>query len=199
MSVVSDWDNDYSRIARAAAQLRAAQYNNNNQSLSQQAITKETLHSGLDRLNTRLRNLEQSRSLEVSELGRRRNLVQHLSKQIDYRPASNYNSNNNMSQSTNPQGQSSTMMAMRQQDEMLDELAVGVGRLLDQTQLIGDEAKMHVHLIDQVEKDVEMANDGMESETRRAMQLQQDKSVWRLYMVIAGLSVLLFILVLSGL
>lgn len=47
--------------------------------------------------------------------------------------------------------------------------------------------------------DVEAATAGLEAETARAMKLKEDQSVWRLYMVIAGLSVLLFVLITTGL
>ena len=236
MSVVSDWDNDYARIARAASQLRALNHNNNNNNNNNNrnnnnnnnnlAIDKQDILTGLDRLTHRLRNLEQSRSLSVSDLGRRRLLVQNLSQQL---VSSSNNNNNNPIQSPNSQvysrkhnnnynsnkmnspsgynppppqghgGHTSTISsAIRQQDEMLDELAGGVGRLKDQSKLIGEEAKMHVHLLDQMDVDVEAAQSGMEAETLRALKLKEDKSVWRLQLTIVGLTILLVILVLSG-
>lgn len=90
-------------------------------------------------------------------------------------------------------------MAMQQQDDMIDELAVGVGRLRDQTQMIGDEARMHVNLLGDMEANLDSAHQGLESETRRAAQLREDKSVWRLQLTVAGLSVLLVLLILAGL
>ena len=199
MSVVSDWDNDYARIARAASQLRTL---NPNQLHSNRntAINKESILTGIDRLTTRLRNLEQSRSLSVSDLGRRRLLIQNLANQI-------VSQNNNMSTGTgypssnvgSDTNVTSVSSALRQQDDMIDELATGIGRLKDQSKLIGEEAKMHVGLLDQIDVDVEKANASIENETRRALKLKEDKSVWRLQLIIAGLSVLLFILILSGL
>ena len=46
---------------------------------------------------------------------------------------------------------------------------------------------------------VDLANQGLEDETRRAMRLKEESSVWRLHLVIVGLSVLLFLLILMGL
>ena len=96
-------------------------------------------------------------------------------------------------------GESSTANALRQQDDMIDELAVGVGRLKNQTNLIHQEANAHVRLLDEMDDNVDLANQGLEEETRRAMRLREEKSVWRLHLIIIGLSILLFLLILMGL
>jgi len=96
-------------------------------------------------------------------------------------------------------GESSTAAALRQQDDMIDELAVGVGRLKNQTHLIHQEATSQVRLLDEMDNNVDLANQGLEEETRRAMRLKEEKSVWRLHLIIVGLSVLLFLLILMGL
>jgi hypothetical protein len=90
------------------------------------------------------------------------------------------------------------VQAMRQQDDMIDDLAVGVSRLRDQTQVIGDESRMHVNLLNDMESNLDSAHAGLESETRRAAQLKEDQSVWRLQLTVAGLSVLLVLLILNG-
>lgn len=46
---------------------------------------------------------------------------------------------------------------------------------------------------------MDLANQGLEDETRRAMRLKEESSVWKLHLVIVGLSVLLFLLILMGL
>ena len=95
--------------------------------------------------------------------------------------------------------ESSTAAALRQQDDMIDDLAIGVGRLKTQTSLIHQEANAHVRLLDEMDHNVDLANQGLEDETRRAMRLKEETSVWRLHLVIVGLSVLLFLLILMGL
>lgn len=95
--------------------------------------------------------------------------------------------------------QSATSAALRQQDDMIDELAVGVGRLKTQTHMIHQETNAHVRLLDEMDHNVDRANQGLEDETRRAMRLREESSVWRLHLVIVGLSVLLFLLILMGL
>jgi hypothetical protein len=89
--------------------------------------------------------------------------------------------------------------ALRHQDNMIDELASGVSRLKDQTLLVNDEANMQNRMLGDMDTDVENARNGLEAETLRAMKLKEDQSVWRLYLIIAGLSILLFMLIIHGL
>ena len=96
-------------------------------------------------------------------------------------------------------GESAAAAALRHQDDMIDDLAVGVGRLKTQTHMIHDESRAHVRLLDEMDNNVDLANQGLEEETRRAMRLREEKSVWRLHLIIVGLSVLLFLLILMGL
>jgi len=99
----------------------------------------------------------------------------------------------------NQQQRMSTTQALRNQDQMIDELASGVGRLKEQTLMVHDETQMQNRMLDTMDGDVEAARTGLEAETARAMRLKEDQSVWRLYMIIAGLSVLLFVLITTGL
>jgi hypothetical protein len=110
-------------------------------------------------------------ALPSNELLRRRRLISHLQQ--------------------NPQ--------LAQQDEMIDDLAIGVERLKQQSQMIGDEAKLHLNLLGDMENQVDIAQSGLEGETRRADQLRANKSIWRLQMIVVGLSVLLVLLILTGL
>merc|ERR1711862_977483 len=48
--------------------------------------------------------------------------------------------------------------------------------------------------LDEMDANVDLASRGLEDETRRAMRLKEEKSVWRLHMIIVGLSILLFLL-----
>jgi hypothetical protein len=96
------------------------------------------------------------------------------------------------------QPQSAMDMAMRQQDAMIDELAVGVGRLRDQTQIIGDEARLHVNLLHDMEGNLDAAHAGLDAETRHAAQLKDDNSLWKLQLIVAGLSVTFVLLLLLG-
>ena len=188
-SSVNEWDNEYARLARIASQLRT-------QGVSVAADPQQlALH--LNRLDSQLNSLPVS----AAEVQRRRRLIQHL--QGDTNTMSGYtppiSSTGSPHSSPVPVMTSQMAMAMRQQDDMIDELAVGVGRLRDQTQLIGEEARMHVNLLGEMENNLDLAHNGLEAETRRAARLKEDQSVWRLQLIVAGLSVLLVLLILLGL
>jgi hypothetical protein len=93
----------------------------------------------------------------------------------------------------------SNVRALQQQDDMIDELGVGVSRLKNQTLLINDEAKLHTTLLGQMEENVEAAQVGLEGETRRAELVRENQSVWKLQLIVAGLTILLVLLILMGL
>ena len=186
-SAVNEWDNEYARLARIASQLRT-------QGVSVAADPQQlALH--LNRLDAQLNSLPVS----AAEVQRRRRLIQHLQgNDSGYTPPMTGSASSPHS-SPVPVMTSQMAMAMRQQDDMIDELAVGVGRLRDQTQLIGEEARMHVNLLGDMENNLDLAHHGLEAETRRAARLKEDQSVWRLQLTVAGLSVLLVLLILLGL
>lgn len=192
-SAVNEWDNEYARLARIASQLRT-------QGVSVAADPQQlALH--LNRLDAQLNSLPVS----AAEVQRRRRLIQHLQGSdatnisSGYTPPMTGSASSPHHSSPVPVMTSQMAMAMRQQDDMIDELAVGVGRLRDQTQLIGEEARMHVNLLGDMENNLDLAHHGLEAETRRAARLKEDQSVWRLQLTVAGLSVLLVLLILLGL
>jgi len=202
-SSVNEWDNDYAGVARIASQHR----------------TQGLRHADPRQLFQRISRLDESLStlpLPPAQILRRRRLLQHLrgeriDNDMNMSSSSNANDNNNGNGYIPPsevgvggagaphQQQSQMAVAMQQQDAMIDELAVGVGRLRDQTQVIGDESRMHVTLLNDMEQNLEVAYDGLESETRNAARLKEDQSVWRLQLIVAGLFVLFVLLVFLGL
>lgn len=189
---ITAWDNDYARLARAASQLRTTNPNSSSfHSNPQRQGQASSIQTGLNRLASQLNALEGNLSLSPAEVSRRRTLLEGLKGQIS--------SEGVAAAGGGGRGESSTAAALRQQDDMIDELAVGVGRLKNQTKLIGQEANSHVRLLDEIDTNVDLANQGLEEETRRAMRLKDEKSVWRLHLIIVGLSVLLFLLILMGL
>lgn len=182
MAGVNEWDNEYARLARAASQLRT-------QGLVSGGDQQRSLQQGLSRLEAQLCTLP----LPPAEMERRRRLVQHL-QQSGSQPGTPAGSAIGLGGPP----QSTMTMAMRQQDGMIDELAAGVSRLKQQTHLIGEEANMHVNLMNDMEVNLDAAQAGLESETRRAAQLKQDQSVWRLQLIVAGECVLLVLLIMMG-
>lgn len=74
---------------------------------------------------------------------------------------------------------------MAQQDLMLDDLEKGVGRLFQQSRLIGDEAKSQIGLLDNMENDVENATMSLRQEARHAEKVREQSQTWWLYLCIA--------------
>jgi hypothetical protein len=181
MASVSEWDNEYARLARVSSQMRTQGLNTSGSADPQQ------LQNNLSRLDAALISLP----LPASEIQRRRRLIQGLKN-----PGVEVSGPGGGAEGTLQQ--SRMQQAMRQQDDMIDDLAVGVSRLRDQTQVIGDESRMHVNLLNDMESNLDSAHAGLENETRRAAQLKEDQSVWRLQLTVAGLSVLLVLLILNG-
>jgi hypothetical protein len=196
---VNGWDNEYARMARAASQLRTFSPNNNHNnpvnSAQQKQSQASSIQTGLNRLDTQLHNLESSMTISSAEAGRRRTLLEGLRTQLSEISGTRGAGIGRGGMG----GESTTAAALRHQDNMIDDLAIGVGRLKTQTQTIHDESRAHVRLLDEMDNNVDLANQGLEEETRRAMRLREEKSVWRLHLIIIGLSVLLFLLILMGL
>lgn len=196
---VAEWDNDYARVARVASQLRTQGLRGGH--------TTQQLQQHLSRLESALSTLP----LAAAEVQRRRRLIHHLrgtSTTTPYTPnsmASNSSSGgggaaDGMSSIGRQQPPLSQMAAaMQQQDDLIDELAVGVSRLRDQTQVIGDEARMHVNLLGEMETNLEAAQTGLDEETKRAAKLKEDQSIWRLQLILAGESILFIMLLFLGL
>lgn len=175
MSSVSDWDNQYAQLARAASQFRTSGLSrNNSRDADLQAFTSQG-----NRLKSQLPSLQTY--LTPAEYKRRETLIEHL-----------------MVTATSNKS-SAAAVAIEQQDAMIDELGAGVGRLKNQTQLISDEAKLHTNLLGDMESNAEAAQFSLNQETRRAELVRENQSVWRLQLIVAGLTVLLVLLILMGL
>jgi cobalamin biosynthesis Mg chelatase CobN len=159
---------------------------------------QRALQNGLIRLSQSLDSLP----LSPAEIQRRRRLIQHLEQQQQSTAtgSSNAPSTSATSQPQQQQQVSSQInLAMQQQDNLIDELAVGVSRLKTQSQVIGEESRMHVNLLSDMEQHLDEAHSGLENETRRAAQLREDQSLWRLQLIVAGLCILLVLLIVLGL
>ena len=211
-NAITSWDNDYARLARAAAQLRTTGFSsspNNNNAAARQGQAS-AVESGIHRLVSQLNTLESDLSLTPGEAGRRRTLLEGLHGQIASMDSSGNTGGGIPGMGIGGTaggargggrvgGESHAAAALRRQDDMIDDLAIGVGRLKDQTHIIHQEANSHVRLLEEMDTNVDIANRGLEEETRRAMKLREEKSVWKLHLIIVGLSVLMFLLILMGL
>jgi hypothetical protein len=218
MTSTSSWDDEYARITRAASQLRttshAALHAQPHPTARQHQI--RSVQSGLARLKSQLNSMQSLGQINNVEAKRRHALIENLERQVGggytsqtdtdllgLHPTSTSNTTTASSpyttNTTFKATGSITQQALRHQDEMIDELANGVARLKHQTMQVNDEAMMQNRMLDDMDGDVENARIGLETETARALKLKEDQSVWRLYLIIAGLSVLLFLLITTGL
>jgi hypothetical protein len=209
MSIAS-WDDEYARISRAASQLRTTPGNGLNQPHpTARAHQIRSVQTGLARLKSNLMTIRNSGMVNSTEIQRRLGLIDNLERQFGASASSGNGATGDLlgmggdsggsTQSYHGGSQTLAAQALRHQDDMIDELAVGVSRLKDQTLLINDEANMQNRMLSDMDADVENARSGLEAETLRAMKLKEDQSVWRLYLIIAGLSILLFLLIMTGL
>jgi len=210
MSTISEWDDEYARISRAASQLRASPQNGYNQPHpTARAHQVRSVQSGLSRLKSSLITMRSSGMVNSADVQRRIGLIDNLERQVggggnDATGTGDLlgmggSSGGGNSNSYHGGNQTLAAQALRHQDNMIDELATGVSRLKDQTLMINDEANMQNRMLGDMDTDVENARSGLEAETLRAMKLKEDQSVWRLYLIIAGLSILLFLLIINGL
>lgn len=217
-STSNDWDNAYAKLARVASQLNTSGSSQVTDNASRQKQIS-SFRDGLEDLNQKLNQMEElSRQASAfgsnmssrnhftpAECSRRRNLVNGLGKKYDeifsntgYAGSSTMNSSHSANSNYGTSGLTQRTSALAQQDAMIDELALGVGRLKDQSKIIGDEAKYHVSIMNDMENDMAVAQSGFEDETNHAARLKESQSVWRLYMIIFALSLLMLLLILAG-
>lgn len=208
----SEWDDDYARVARVASQLRTRGLTTMPADQQQQQLHHQLRHH-VARLDAALSALP----LPLTEIQRRRRLVQHLGEQQLQLASSDFGRGSSSSGSGSAIASSamdggtgttgtttlrrSSMLAdaRHRQESMIDELAVGVGRLRDQTRAVREEANLHVRLLGEVEANLDAAHAGLDAETRRAAKIKENKSVLRLQLVLAGEAVLFVLLLLLGL
>ena len=206
---ITEWDDEYARMARiAASQFRTTPGYSMKQQRAQPDIN--LFQQSMQRLDNALLSSTISSSLSTTEVQRRRRLVQHLqqttipgsSGAVDLLGGTTSNSNSsnaNNAQQQQSQQQSKMTMALRQQDDMIDQLAVGVNRLKQQTTIIGEEANMHVNLMNDIDDHIDATYNTIRDQTLRTAALREDQSIWKLQLIIVALTILLVLEVLAGL
>ena len=204
---ITEWDDEYARLARiAASQFRTTP----GYTMKQQRTTPDihVFQQALQRLENALLSSPISSSLSSSEVQRRRRLVQHLQQTtipggnnaVDLLGGSTGTTSSSNQSATAQQPQQSKMSAaLRQQDDMIDQLAVGVSRLKQQTTIIGEEANMHVNLMNDIDDHLDTTYNTIHDQTLRTAALREDQSIWKLQLIIVGLTILLVLEILAGL
>jgi hypothetical protein len=213
---INEWDDEYAKMARiAASQFRTTPGYTMKQQPPLQQDSIRIFQQNLQRLDNALTTIPTiSSSLSVTEIQRRRRLIQHLQQtSISGNTTAGSSSSNGIvdligtSSSTTGSGttnivqqqQSKMTMALRQQDDMIDQLAVGVNRLKNQTAVIGEEASMHVNLMNDMDNHLDTTYNTIHDQTQRAASLREDQSIWRLQLIVVALIILLILEILMGL
>lgn len=83
---------------------------------------------------------------------------------------------------------------MKLQDEMVLEIGTGVSRLHGKALVIGEEAKAHVRLLDDLDTNVEIASAALAQEAKHAAETKEKGKVCYMYICIAVEVVVLFIM-----
>jgi hypothetical protein len=196
---VNEWDDEYARISRlAATQFRTTP----GYAMKQQPpVDVGVFRQSLQRLDSALTSPSLSTDLSSSEVQRRRRLIQHLQQTSmpNNEPSLLGAEVSDSPFSQSHQQQSKMTMALRQQDDMIDQLAVGVSRLKHQTAVIGEEASMHVNLMNDMDTNLDSTYNTIQDQTQRASSIREDQSIWRLQLIVAGLTVLLVLEIFLGL
>ncbi len=87
---------------------------------------------------------------------------------------------------------------MKLQDDMLNEIGTGVGRLHGKALIIGEEAKAHVRLLDDLDSNVEIASAALQAEAKHAAEIKEKGKVCYMYICIAvECAVLLLLIILA--
>ena len=84
---------------------------------------------------------------------------------------------------------------MRIQDEMILDIGTGVGRLHEQAKAIGEEAKIHTRLLDDLDGTVELATAGLQAEARHAAMVKEKSRMCWLYICIIVEIIVILLLV----
>ena len=106
------------------------------------------------------------------------------------------------SSSYNPVATSEKQLIQRQQDimrihdEMILDIGNGVSRLNQQAKAIGEEAKMHTRLLDDLDGTVELATAGLQTEAKHAATIKEKSRLCWMYMCIIVELIVLLLLVL---
>ena len=84
---------------------------------------------------------------------------------------------------------------MRLQDDMVDEIGAGLGRLHGKALLINEEARAHVRLLDDLDTNVEIASAALHTEALHAAEIKEKGKVCYMYICIFVECVVLLLLI----
>lgn len=204
-----DWSNQFTACKRQIQSKRA-------QGEQFTAAELNGLVATLKTLDGQLRTMEASPleyDIVASELSRRNVILRNLMCQLfggsgaESSPASGGMAvgsgtvSASSSSSYNPLATSDSGLVMRQreqmrlQDEMLVDIEKGVGRMHEKAVAIGEEAKAHTRLLDELDGNVELATHGLQNEAQHASRVKDQSRVCYMYICIVVEFIILLLLV----
>mmetsp|Transcript_2821 Transcript_2821/g.4034 ORF Transcript_2821/g.4034 Transcript_2821/m.4034 type:complete len:210 (+) Transcript_2821:154-783(+) len=207
MSLTSQtWIQDYDRAKQLFLDLR--------QKSEPQRHQLQFLQQCLQRLDQQLYQMESQVSIyNVSqpEINRRKNLVkvlQHHTEQLV--AADTQKQGGGPSSSTIKQGPITNeyqanqeilkqqRMQLKGHDLMLGDIEKGVGRLLNNAQNITEETQLHVHLLNDMDGNVDSAAAELKNEALHAQKLREQNKNCRLYICVLVLLMVIILLLVMG-
>lgn len=185
-----------------------------NQRISGVAFTEEDIrliHKQIGILDSQLKSMSGnalSYELAPSEIARRDILLSNmktLTGNLFVKGGQNSGSSNISGKPTSPYtsatGQTQVQTKadiMRLQDDMINEIGTGVGRLHGKALIIGEEAKAHVRLLDDLDSNVEIASAALQAEAKHAAEIKEKGKVCYMYICVAvECAVLLLLIILA--
>lgn len=185
----------------------------------------KSIQSSVGILETQLNTMSSAPmnyEISASEIARRKCLMTYLQKQLVVisntasarkNPSKmghlSIDSSSVNTKSSGYNGQSATMNPMttgdgllqrqkdivKLQDEMISDIESGVDRLCDKARNIGDEAKLHDHLLDDLDHHVDVTTSALQAEAAHAEQIKEKGKVCSMYICIAIEIIILFIMI----
>ena len=158
----------------------------------------ESLSSALDKIEN---DKGRYRSVDATEITRRRNMLQELQKGLG--PPKVYGGGSFQRPEYGERGDGLSMVEFQQQqlaeqDIVLDAINTGVDRLHGRALTIKDESTLSVKLLDDIDNNVDSATIDLSNETRHAVEIRRKASNFPLYVcIIVLIIILVFLLIVS--
>eukprot|EP00617_Octactis_speculum_P001166 CAMPEP_0185793364 /NCGR_PEP_ID=MMETSP1174-20130828/159430_1 /TAXON_ID=35687 /ORGANISM="Dictyocha speculum, Strain CCMP1381" /LENGTH=214 /DNA_ID=CAMNT_0028488497 /DNA_START=21 /DNA_END=665 /DNA_ORIENTATION=- len=200
-----DWLEDFERTANLVDQQK-------------QQGNASAQNESIEQLDSRLAAMEKNPTafrIDWREVKRRRGLVDALKQEVKYikptvygggtfiRPDSHSFGSRTpgttaSSADATAQRVSRHKMLVKEQDVLVDELSLGVDRLANRANMISEESKLQVRLLDSMDSDVDKTTESLRRETLFAQQIKRKSGNCYLYICILVLSFILIMLLFFG-
>jgi hypothetical protein len=193
-----DWTQKYEALRKKIQhnRLNSVSFSNEEKKMHEKQLT--LLQS---QLKTMAKN-PQHYDLYESEIARRETLLENIKTLMTNLFSKNYASSQSAPSSGGSQGSQGKQLSqaqmneeiMRLQDDMVRDIGSGVDRLHGKARIIGEEARAHVRLLDDLDSNVDIATAALQAETRHAAEVREKGQVCYMYICIAVECIVLILL-----